>query len=151
MIEIQYEAEVHCTAEKVFDVILDLRGYDRWLAASKGYGGITDISSDPVTLGTTYVEPGRKGVRHGTITEFEPPTKVVFHQPMTMKPRFLGIIDIRVRYTLTPAAASTHVRRLSTPTIPWPLKLAQPLILREFRVENERTLLALKAFADSLS
>ena len=151
MIEIQYEAEVHCTAEKVFDVILDLRGYDRWLAASKGYGGITDISSDPVTLGTTYVEPGRKGVRHGTITEFEPPMKVVFHQPMTMKPRFLGIIDIRVRYTLTPAAASTHVRRLSTPTIPWQLKLAQPLILREFRVENERTLLALKAFADSLS
>src|ERR1039458_4949109 len=98
MIEIQYEAEVHCTAEKVFDVILDLRGYDRWLAASKGYGGITDISSDPVTLGTIYVEPGRKGVRHGTITEFEPPMKVVFHQPMTMKPRFLGIIDIRVRY-----------------------------------------------------
>jgi hypothetical protein len=70
---------------------------------------------------------------------------------MTMKPRFLGIIDIRVRYTLTRAVASTHVRRLYTPTIPWPLKLVQPLILREMRVENERTLLALKAFADSLS
>jgi uncharacterized protein YndB with AHSA1/START domain len=151
MIGIQYEADVHCTAEELFDVILDLRGYDRWLAASNGYRGITDISSDPVTLGTTYVEPGRKGVRHGTITELEPPTKIVFHQPMIMTPRFLGIVDIRVHYTLTPTAASTHVRRLSTPTIPWPLKPAQPVILRELRFENERTLLALKAFADSLS
>jgi uncharacterized protein YndB with AHSA1/START domain len=151
MIEIQYEAEVHCTVEKLFDVIVDFRGYDRWLARSKGYPGITDISSDPVTLGTTYVEPGPRGVRHGTITELEPPTHVAFHHPMTMKPRLLGTIDIYVHYTLTPQATSTHVRRLSTPTIPWRLKLAQPLILREFRIENERTLLALKAFADSLS
>jgi hypothetical protein len=70
---------------------------------------------------------------------------------MTMKPRFLGIIDIRVAYTLTPAVDSTHVRRLSTLTIPWQLKLAQPLILRDARAENERTLHALKTFADSLS
>jgi uncharacterized protein YndB with AHSA1/START domain len=148
MIEIQFETEVHATAEKVFDAIIDLSGYRRWLPASKVYLGITDISTDPATLGTTYVESCPQGVRHGTITEFEPPTHVVFHQPMTMKPRFLGIIDIRLRYTLTPAAGSTHVRRLSTPTIPWQLKLAQPLILRDTRDENERTLLALKTFAE---
>ena len=112
MTEIQYETEVHCTAEKIFDVIVDLRGYDRWLTTTKDYLGITDISSDPVALGTTYVEPGPKGVRHGTVTELGPPTQVAFHQPMTMKPRFLGIIDIHVRYTLTPKAASTHVREL---------------------------------------
>jgi uncharacterized protein YndB with AHSA1/START domain len=151
MIEIQYETEVYCAAEKVFDAIVDLAGYDRWLPASKVYLGITDVSTDPVTLGTTYVESCRQGVRHGTIAEFEPPTHVVFHQPMTIKPRFLGIIDILVRYTLTPAADSTHVCRLSTPTIPWQLKLAQPLILRDTRAENKRTLRALKTFADSLS
>ena len=70
---------------------------------------------------------------------------------MTMEPRFLGIIDIHVRYTLTPASASTHVRRVVRPTIPWPLKLGQPLVVRQFRAEGERTLLALKAFADGLS
>jgi hypothetical protein len=43
------------------------------------------------------------------------------------------------------------VRRLSTPTNPWQLKLAQPSILRKFRVQNERTVLALKAFVDCLS
>jgi uncharacterized protein YndB with AHSA1/START domain len=151
MIEIQYETEVHCTAEKIFDVIVDLHGYDRWLATSNALWGITDISSDPVALGTTYIESESKGVRHGTVMELEPPTQVAFHQPMTMKPRFLGIIDIHVRYTLTPEASSTRMRRVVRPTLPWQLKLGQPLVARGFRAEGERTLLALKAFADSLS
>jgi uncharacterized protein YndB with AHSA1/START domain len=146
--EIQYEADIRCTAEKIFDAIVDLRGYDRWLTTSKGYLGTTDISSDPVALGTTYIESSPAGVRYGTVTEFEPPTQVTFHQPMSMKPRFLGSIDIHLCYTLTPAAASTHVRRVCTVTIHWPLKLAQRSILREFRTENERTLLALKGFAE---
>ena len=70
---------------------------------------------------------------------------------MTMKPRFLGIIDIHVRYTLTPEASSTRVRRVVRPMLPWQLKLGQPLVVCEFRAEGKRTLLALKAFADSLS
>ena len=150
MIEIQYETEIHCPAEKIFDVIVNLRDYDRWLTTSKSFRGTTEISSDPVTLGTTYIESEPTGVRHGTVTEFQPPTQVTFHQPMSMKPHFLGIIDIHLRYTLTPTAALTHVRRVCTLTIHWPLKLAQPLIVRQFRTENGRTLLALKAFAEDL-
>jgi hypothetical protein len=69
---------------------------------------------------------------------------------MTMKPRPLGIIDIDVSYTLTPTAVSVHVGRVVTLTIHWPLKLIQPLVVRQFRREGERTLLALKAFAETL-
>ena len=151
MIESQYETDVHCAAETLFDVIVDLHGYDRWLAASHALLGITNISSDPVALGTTYIESGSRGVRHGTVTVFEPPTQVAFHQPMTMKPGFLGVIDIHVRYTMTPATALTHVCRVVWSTISWPLKLGQPLVVRQFRAEGERTLLALKAFAEDLS
>jgi hypothetical protein len=55
-----------------------------------------------------------------------------------------------MRYTLTPQGGATHVRRVVTLGIPWSLKVVQPLIVRAFRVESGRSLLALKAYADKL-
>src|ERR1700704_1342388 len=149
MVQIREQAEIEAPVEEIFAAIVDLRGYDRWLATSKVFEGITDISSDPIALGTTWSEPGPNGVRRGTVTEFEAPTRVTFHQPMTMSPRLLGIIDITVSVTLTPRPASVHVRRVVTIGIPWPLKLVQPLVVRQFRTEGGRTLVALKRFAES--
>ena len=62
-----------------------------------------------------------------------------------------GTIDITMRYTLTPRSGSTHVKRVVTLGIPWSLKIIQPMIVRAFRVESGRTLLALKAYADKLT
>jgi uncharacterized protein YndB with AHSA1/START domain len=143
------EADIRCPAEKIFDLIADFGGQDRWLGRSSSFKGTHDVSSNMVALGTTYREPGPFGVRNGTVTEFERPTKITFHQPMTM--RFgLGIVDVTVRMTLTPGAASTHVKRVVTIAVPWQLRLFQPVLVREFRVESARTLLALKAYADKL-
>jgi uncharacterized protein YndB with AHSA1/START domain len=149
LLEIPSEADIQCSAEKIFDLIIDFRGQDRWLTESSAFHGTSEISSNPVTLGTTYREPGPFGVRNGTVTEFERPTKLTFHQPMTMK-LHSGTVDVTVRYTLTPGADSTHVKRGVTLGVPWSLKLFQPLIVRAFRVESGRTLLALKAYADKL-
>lgn len=149
MIEIPSEADILCPVEKVFDLITDFRGQDRWLAGSSAFHGTNEISSNPVALGTTYREPGPFGVRNGTVTEFERPLKLAFHQPMTVKAH-AGVVDVTVRYTLTPQGAATHVRRVVTIGIPWSLKLVQPILMRAFRVESERTLLALKAYADKL-
>ncbi|MGZ6363290.1 MAG: SRPBCC family protein [Ktedonobacterales bacterium] len=149
MIEISSEADIQCSAETIFDVIIDFRGQDRWLTTSSLFHGTSDISSNPVTLGTTYREPGPLGVRNGTVTEFERPTKLTFHQPMTIKLR-LGTIDVLLRYTFTPQAQSTHVKRVVTLKIPWSLKLVQPLLVRATRAESRRTLLALKTYADHL-
>ena len=149
MTQIRQEAEIAAPIEKIFAAIVDLRGYDRWLAKSKVFEGITDISSDPVALGTTWSEPGPNGVRHGTVTVFDAPTRVTFHQPMTMSPRFLGVIDITVSLNMTPKPTSVHLQRVVTIGIPWLLKLVQPLVVRQFRVESARMLLALKRFAES--
>ena len=149
MIDIPSEADVRCPAEKVFDLIIDFRGQDRWLPSSSAFHGTTEISSDPVTLGTTYREPGPFGVRNGTVTEFERPTKIAFHQPMTMR-LHSGTVDVTLRYTLTPNAGSTHVSRVVTLGIPWSLRLLRPILVREFRSESGRALLALKAYADGL-
>lgn len=149
MIRIPSEADIACSAERICDLILDFRGQDRWLSRSSAFHGTVDISSNPVTLGTTYREPGPFGVRNGTVTELERPTKITFHQPMSMILR-LGAIDVLLRYTLTPQETSTRVRRVVTLRIPWSLKLLQPVVVRQFRIESARTLLALKAYADQL-
>jgi uncharacterized protein YndB with AHSA1/START domain len=149
MTELRSEADIRSSAEKLFDVITDFGRQDRWLARSSAYHGTTEISSSPVTLGTTYREPGPFGVRHGTVTEFERPTKIAFHQPMTMILRW-GTVDVTVRYTLTPGAGSTHVTRVVTLGIPWSLTLLRPLLVHAFRAESGRTLLALKVYGDSL-
>jgi uncharacterized protein YndB with AHSA1/START domain len=147
--EIPAEADIRCPAEKIFDVITDLRGQDRWLTPSSAYHGTLEVSSDPVALGTTYREAGPFGVRHGRVTEFDRPAAITFHQPMTMR-LHAGTVDVVMRYTLTPADGFTRVRRVVTLGIPWSLKLLQPVLIREFRTESTRTLLALKAYADTL-
>ena len=110
MVELRSEADIRCPAEKIFDVITDFGGQDRWLAPSSAFHGTTGISPGPVTLGTTYREPGPFGVRNGTVTEVDRPAKITFHQPMTMKFR-AGTIDVRVRYTLVPAGEQAHPAR----------------------------------------
>jgi hypothetical protein len=150
MIRLSSEADIACSAERIFDLIIDFRGQDRWLSRSSAFHGTVDISANPVTVGTTYREPGPFGVRNGTVTELERPTRITFLQPMSMILR-LGTIDVLLRYTLTPQGASTHVQRVVTLGVPWSLRLLQPVIARQFRIESGRTLLALKAYADQLA
>jgi uncharacterized protein YndB with AHSA1/START domain len=149
MVELSFETEIHGPADTVFQAIVDLRGYGRWLGSSAAYAGTTEISTDPIAAGTTYVESGPSGVRHGTVTELRAPTRVTFHQPMTMRPRLFGVIDIHVIYTLTPVAAGVHVGRVLTLAITWPLKLVQPLVVAQFRRESQRTMRALKVFIET--
>ena len=53
MTEITAEAAIRSPDEKIFDLIIDFRGQDRWLTPSSAYHGTLEVSSDPVTLGTT--------------------------------------------------------------------------------------------------
>jgi uncharacterized protein YndB with AHSA1/START domain len=147
MTELKLDADIGCPAEKVFDLITDFGGQERWLAPSSSFRGTTVVSPGPVALGTKYRESEPFGVRNGTVTEFERPAKVTFHQPMTIK-LHAGTIDVTVRYTLTPNAGSTHVTRVVTLGVPWSLKLFRPVLVSAFRKESKRTLLALKAYAD---
>ena len=144
MSQVRQEADIQASAETVFAAIVDLRGYERWLTSSSAFAGITDISPGPVGPGTTWTESTPMGVRHGTITLFEPPTRVTFHEPMTVNPRFLGVIEITVSITLTPRATSVHVGRVVDIGTGFPLNLVQPFVVRQFRTESRRTMLALK-------
>lgn len=146
MTELKLEADIDGPAEKIFDLITDFGGQDRWLPRSSSFRGTTLMSDGPVTLGSRYRESDPFGIRNGTVTEFEPPAKVTFRQPMTLR-LHAGTIGVTVAYTLTPAAGLTHVTRIVTLEIPRSLRLARLPLIRAFRRESTRTLLALKTHA----
>ena len=146
MTELRLDADVDGPPELVFGLITDFGGQDRWLPRSSSFRGTTLLSPGPVALGTRYRESDPFGVRNGTVTRFEPPARVTFDQPMTLR-LHAGTIGVTVDYTLTPGAGSTHVTRIVTLGIGRSLRLAQPLLVRAFRRESTRTLLALKAHA----
>ncbi len=146
--EISCEADVACSPDRIFDIITDLGGQDRWLSHSTSFKGTTALSTETAQVGTTYREPGPLGVRNGVVTELVRPTRISFHQPMTLK-FSLGVLDITVRYLLTPQGAGTHIRRAATLGLPRHLGFIAPVVVRASRVEAARTLASLKAFADS--
>jgi uncharacterized protein YndB with AHSA1/START domain len=146
MTELTLDADIDGPPEKIFGLITDFGGQDRWLPHSSSFRGTTLLSPGPVALGTRYRESDPFGIRNGTVAQFEPPAKVSFHQPMTLR-LHAGTIDVTVTYTLTPAAGSTHVTRVVRLEIPRSLRLVRPLLVRAFRKESARTLLALKAHA----
>src|SRR5271154_3342703 len=111
MIELHWEADIRASAERVFSLLAELRDYDRWLPRSSAFNGTNAISDGPIGVGTTYIEPGPLGVRHGKVTEFSPPTRLSFEQPMTMKLPALGVIGIRLFHRLTPGADHVHLLR----------------------------------------
>ena len=135
---------------KVFAALIDLPAYSTWLPQSSAFKGTTSVSEAPVKLGTTYLESSPSGLRKGEVVEFEQDSEVTFHQPMTMKPYFLGVvIDVRVELVLKDNEAGGTVLERD-------VKLAYPAILRpfkglvegEFRKESWRTMELLKAHVE---
>ena len=142
-IELRSQTDVHASADVIFGALADLRGYDRWLDRSKSFPGISEISPGQITVGTTYVEPDPRGVRRGAVTELDPPKRIAFHQTIMLNPKLLGVIDMDLAYTLSPARDVVHVDRVITIRLPRRLGVARPIVVPRFRREGERILAAL--------
>jgi uncharacterized protein YndB with AHSA1/START domain len=149
MAELHFTTLIEGSPETIFAVIADLAHYDRWLPGSNAFGAITQIAPVPIGLGTTYLDAGPAGTRRGEVTEYDPPTRICFHQPMQVKRLFLsGKIDIQLRQTLEPLERRTRVNRDLSIQVHGLLKVAQPIIVAAFWRENERVLQALKRYVE---
>jgi uncharacterized protein YndB with AHSA1/START domain len=145
MRDLRFTTLIAGSPETIFSLIADLAHYDVWLPSSKAFGTITEISPLPVGLGTTYIDGGSAGTRYGKVTEYDPPTRISFHQPMKLKqPSLPGSIDIHLRHTLEQVDQMTRLNRDLTLHIHGPLKMATPFVIAAFRKENKRMLLVLK-------
>lgn len=149
MIALRFKAEIQASAERVFALLADLGGYDRWLPRSWAWRGASHISAGPTRVGTTWVEPAPFGVRHGRVTAFDPPTRIGFEQPMTPRRRVVGVIGIGLVHTLTPVGQGVRLLRILELDPRGPVRLAMPLLVAPVRGENARIVRALKAFAEN--
>jgi uncharacterized protein YndB with AHSA1/START domain len=149
MPEMHFSVLINGSAETIFALLADLEHYDRWLPGSAEFGSIIEIAPLPVGLGTTYIDAGPSGVRHGTVTEFDPPRHLSFHQPMLVKRGMVrGTIDIHVRQNLEPEDQMMRLTRDLTLNIHGLLKAVQPVVIAGFRRENERMLRILKQYVE---
>jgi uncharacterized protein YndB with AHSA1/START domain len=149
MPDLHFTILINGSAETIFALLADLEHYDRWLPGSKAFGGITDITPLPIALGTTYIDAGPSGIRHGKVIEYNPPKRISFHQPMQIRQGPLrGTIDIHLYQTLEQVEQTTRVNRDLKLDIQGLLKVVQPLVISSFRKENERMLQILKQYVE---
>jgi len=148
----QFTARIKGSPETIFDLVADMPNYGKWLPGSDSFGATTDVSPYPVCLGTTYLDAGATGQRPGSVTGYDRPKYLAFHQTMLLK-RFpiTANIDIKIRYTFEPVDGETNVVRDMDITIDMPvlMRIAEPLILAAFRKENERMLAELKHYVEA--
>ena len=148
----RFTARIEGSPEAIFDLMADMPNYGRWLPGSGAFGGTTQVSPYPVRLGTTYLDAGPAGERPGSVTTFDRPTSIAFHQTMRIKRGPLTAnCDIHIRCTLEPVDGATIVSRVLDLSIeiPGPLRLAEPLVASAFRKENARILAELKRYVET--
>jgi uncharacterized protein YndB with AHSA1/START domain len=146
--ELRWEIDVHASADRVFSLLAGLRDYDKWLPPSSSFRGTVKISEGPIAVGTTYVEPSPLGTRYGRVTVYEPPQRLDFEQPMTLRPRLLGVLGIRVSHTLTPDGESVHLVRVLKVAPNGPVRFFMAPVIRAFTAENIRLMNAIKTVAE---
>ena len=145
---LHFTTHINGSRETIFALIADLAHYDLWLPGSKVFDGVTQVSSTPTGVGTTYVD----GTMRGSITEYNSPECITFKQSMPVKVLLLtGIMEISACYTLEAMGAgeqATHVKRDVTFDVRGPLKVARPILAATIRRESERLLEVMKGYVE---
>ena len=79
-IEFDIERTIRAPIEEVFARLVDIDGYNEWMAAKGSMLKRTRQTSPGVpSVGTTFVDETSQGALPGEIVELEAPNKVVFH------------------------------------------------------------------------
>jgi hypothetical protein len=148
---LRFTTHVLGSPERVFDLVADMPNYGRWLPDSSAFGGTIDVTPYPVRLGTTYLDAGPV-LKPGSVTEFDRPWHIAFHHSVQIRQPFLHTdVDAAIRYSFESRDSGTFVDRTLNLTFALHnfARLAQPIILRGFRKENDRTLAALKRYIEA--
>ncbi len=143
---LQFTIDIASPPKAVWDLITDLRHYDRWLTPSRAFRTVVQLNSGPVKLGTAYMDGGPSLTFHGEVTHLQPYTRVAFYQASRSKLWGFNVgMDVEIEYVLQPIEDGTHVQRTLTLDTSGIFTLGQPLLRRVVGQENERILARMKA------
>jgi len=148
----RFTARIDGSPEAIFDLLADLPNYGRWLPGSDSFGATRDVSPYPVGLGTRYLDAGPAGERPGSVTAFDRPHTIAFHQTMLIKRGPLtASADVNIRCALERVDGGTSVVRDLELRIEIAglLKVAEPIVALAFKKENARVLAELKRYVEA--
>ena len=142
MIRVEVDKVIHRPIEEVFDRLVSISDYSKWLPKSRVFLDSIQTSNDPVGAGTTFIDKTRIGKFQGEVIEFQRPTKVTFK----MNLRWLGlrVLESKPGYTLEPVDDSTKVHLLAVGKLYGFFKLMQPYVALRAREERKRVVEVLK-------
>lgn len=132
--------------EQVFDRLADIEAYNAWMPRKGSiFRSTQQTSPGEPQLGTTYLDRTAVGDTPGDITEFERPTRLVFHWWDTGRNSRISMQGWP-GYTLEPRDdGSTLVRHLARMEVSGARRLAVPLYRWIAVRERTATLEALQA------
>ncbi len=144
------ETLIKRSPETVFELLADLAGYTAWLPPSSLYKQITDISEQPVQVGTTYLDRGQTYDMRGEVTKYKPYTRLAFHQSAFInRPGARGELHMYIRYMLTPKEEGTRVLRTCEIHTTDLLAMLQPFVVGSIRTESERIMQRMKWYLEA--
>ncbi|KAH6693579.1 hypothetical protein F5X68DRAFT_247918 [Plectosphaerella plurivora] len=144
---ISLSQEIAINPSRAFACITDLAGYNTWLPQSDAFKGTTEISDNPIKVGTRYIETSPNGTRYGEVTALdEGSCHVRFHQPLKARPEIMGlqidiVVDMRVDEGPHGGCVLQREMALGFPWIMWPLV---GFITRQVELEVRRVVQVLK-------
>lgn len=138
--------------DEVFALIIDLPGYNDWLPHSAAYKGTTEISGNPLTVGSKYVERSPSGTRQGEVVQLDHAQRhVAFKQPMRLIPGLTIQIRVDMKVNEVGGEGSTDVRAVSCVVdrtvalqFPWYMLPVAGVITGQFEEEIKRTMTEMK-------
>ena len=148
-----YTSRVAAPPGLLFSLLSDMPNYDRWLPASEQFGRTTDVEPYPVQLGSRYHDgkPGEPGKDWwGTVTGFQPPGSIDFHHTIGVR-QLRATVDVHIHYSFEQDETGAAVTRWLILDISMPLafRLLRPAITSRFDKENQRTMAAVKQYAEA--
>ncbi|MEP7289216.1 MAG: SRPBCC family protein [Chloroflexota bacterium] len=150
MPSMKFETVINKPAADIFNLLADFQHYSKWLPSEGLYEEIQQVSDTPIKLGTTYLDNGSTGLLQGSVTEFQPPTRLSFRETATIKRVIkLGTLTIQIRYALEPQGSATLLTREFTLDLGGILRLVQGPAVNAIRKENERILRYLKIYLEA--
>lgn len=140
---VEVDATIDRPVEDVFERLVRVSDYPRWLPPSLVFTSCRQTSEGPVGAGTTYEDVTKMGTLVGEVDDFAAPVRVAFRETL----RWLGraVFEARMMYSLRPdGAGRTEVHHVAEGELRGAIRAARPMLELVARRERQRTIEALK-------
>jgi uncharacterized protein YndB with AHSA1/START domain len=138
---IQATVYIEVPPQKVFELLADLRGYNKWLASSQTFNRLDHVTDAAPQLGTSYTDINGNSRIIGKIIQFNPPHQLAFQQSSAINLFFpVGSIDITIHYTFLEEDTGTRVNRQQDIKLNGLIKIFEAYLARIIQKENIRIL-----------